>query len=537
MAKQQKELAKRLAKQREIERKAAAEIDDLNVKLLEKQKELEAANEQQKQREREQKQREIEQKEKNLEMAKRQKELAKRLAKQQKEIERLAINNALLIVEKEDLRLADLEKQREIERLRLENDLLRGESDDLRLEIERLADLLVKQKEELEAAAENKQKEKADLLVKQKEEIERLADLLVKQKEEEANQQRAIERLRLEKEKVDNEQRELAKQKEAADLEIERLRLAKQRDDLKENEAAEIERLRLEKEKVDNEQRELEENEKNERLRLEKEKVDNEQRERELEKEKEKEKEQRERELEKEKEQRENERLRLENEQRERELEKEKEQRERELDVKRTKREERLRRIEYRGIVFGGVGTLYQNTNLYQIEHIVEKERSAIRVYGEKQRHADIVQNIVGTLESAIKKTEKYFKGNKWEALWKDHKLKGNFSESNVKKILNNQEFIKSVIHFAINNGGVGDQYKDSKYNTQAHNHIARRLSLHYQEIAKTNGLFTGRGKDDNLRKDVEVGARLKRIPILLVDKIVDGAFKGSGYQSSSYSI
>ena len=49
----------------------------------------------------------------------------------------------------------------------------------------------------------------------------------------------------------------------------------------------------------------------------------------------------------------------------------------------------------------------------------------------------------------------------------------------------------------------------------------AKRFSAAYQAISEKEGFYTGRGFEDNLRLDRQIGARLKRIPSALHQEII----------------
>jgi hypothetical protein len=97
------------------------------------------------------------------------------------------------------------------------------------------------------------------------------------------------------------------------------------------------------------------------------------------------------------------------------------------------------------------------------------------------------------------------------------------------KQQINPEEFMSVVIEFAQANNGVGNAPKKAvddfcrEYGSGIYE-LAKSFSASYQKHARVNGLYTGREDGDNgalLRRDKEVGARLKRIPKELVDDVI----------------
>jgi hypothetical protein len=94
--------------------------------------------------------------------------------------------------------------------------------------------------------------------------------------------------------------------------------------------------------------------------------------------------------------------------------------------------------------------------------------------------------------------------------------------------------FVKSVINFAQQNGGVKNNYCDDKYNSLEHTLAAQQLSYQYQQIAQNSQLLTG--TEDKNKKKKEIGARLKRIPKKYTNAIVDSAISATVLMKNRFS-
>ncbi len=156
----------------------------------------------------------------------------------------------------------------------------------------------------------------------------------------------------------------------------------------------------------------------------------------------------------------------------------------------------------------GEIGDKYQKTSIYEVSGGNLGDGFVGKVRAEQ---GTINDKIVQSLKSALAET-----------------ASGDLKKQQIKP----EEFMSIVIEFAQSNNGVGNAPKEAvndfcrEYGSGIYE-LAKSFSVCYQKHARVNGLYTGREDGDNgalLRRDKEVGARLKRIPKELVEDVIKQA-------------
>lgn len=154
---------------------------------------------------------------------------------------------------------------------------------------------------------------------------------------------------------------------------------------------------------------------------------------------------------------------------------------------------------------------IYNKTTVYKYN---KNEISAIRIDKKNKLNSErlIVKQIAKNITTAIQKTKEKL----------EHTCK-----TYDKTLLNNCQFLKLVIEFAITHDGMSRATQDMwenfiKYHESNNKNIksdafknnlllAKTISAMYQKVSLKKGFFTGRTKQ--LRTDKKIGSRLKRIP------------------------
>jgi hypothetical protein len=156
----------------------------------------------------------------------------------------------------------------------------------------------------------------------------------------------------------------------------------------------------------------------------------------------------------------------------------------------------------------------YIHTTLYKLN---DNPTSAIRVTNSSQDQkwagGEIEGKIAQNLSIAIEQTKKKFSDT---------------------KLFGDNDFVKCVINFAQQNGGVGSTSQqvwnafvaNNTYEVQDFA-VAKEFSYQYQKASKASNIYTGRqdADDGKALKSEIIGARLKRIPKEKTDNLVVKAF------------
>jgi hypothetical protein len=168
-----------------------------------------------------------------------------------------------------------------------------------------------------------------------------------------------------------------------------------------------------------------------------------------------------------------------------------------------------LRKQQYRSLLEDKSPTLYSETNLYQYAF---DKNSKVRVSNEKSFVGDELSKLVIRNVTSAKKQ---------------------FLERclNTKIVINTENFnafVLKVIEFAQANKGVAkvsdgekkwqEFTKDNQVLQQFSYKDAKAFSSIYQSVSEDERIYSGR--QENLRSDIKVAARLKRIPADLNDRI-----------------
>ncbi|MBL6784960.1 MAG: AAA family ATPase [Rickettsiales bacterium] len=159
----------------------------------------------------------------------------------------------------------------------------------------------------------------------------------------------------------------------------------------------------------------------------------------------------------------------------------------------------------------GEAGDLYSKTSIYEVSGDNLGDGFVGKIRAEHRTKDTINDKIAQSLKEALADTS---------------------TIGLLQKQINPEEFMNVVIEFAHANNGVGNAPKKAvddfcrEYGADIYE-LAKSFSASYQKYAQVNGLYTGREDGDNdalLRKDKEVGARLKRIPKELVEDLIKKA-------------